>query len=248
MKKAYDDYYEAQAVKGVYAYGGSKQSVNSFMAKVYGWMFFGLLTSALSGFATLLLASASRQVFNFLFSGPTYIVLCVVELALVFVLSGRALKMKVGTAAAMFIVYSVFNGVTLTVIGFIYAGEVMILAFALTAVSFGIMSVVGLTTKADLSGMGKILLFGLLGVIIASVVNIFLLKSSTLDLIICIVGLLVFLALVKYDTNKIKTAYFSYAETAGAEAATKIAIVGALSLYLDFVNIFLFIVRILGRK
>ena len=248
MKKAYDDYYEVQAVRGMHAFGGSQLSVNSFMAKVYGWMFIGLLISALSGFVMLIAALSNWQVFNFFFSGQTYIVLCVVELALVFVLSGRALKMKVGVAAAMFVAYSVFNGVTLTVIGFIYAGEVMIIAFALTAVSFGIMSVVGFTTKADLSGMGKILLFGLLGVIIASVVNIFLLKSSTLDLIICIVGLFVFLALVKYDTQKIKTAYFSYAETAGAEAATKIAIVGALSLYLDFVNIFLFIVRILGRK
>ena len=170
--------------------------------------------------------------------------LIIAELVLVFFLSARIRKISKTTAGIAFIGYSIINGLTLSSVLLVYAGTSVARVFVITALLFGVMTVYGMTTKSDLMSAGRYLFMGLVGIIIASLVNIFL-RSSGLDWIISLVGVALFTGLTAYDTQKVIRA------SAGAddsEAYSKIAIIAALELYLDFVNLFLYLLRLFGKK
>ena len=212
------------------------------MRKVYSWMAFALI---ITGFTAYLVAT-SQTFLTLLYSKPIVMwVLIGVELLLVFGLSAAINRLSLAVATLMFVLYSVINGAVLSSIFLIYQVGSIAKVFFITAGTFAAMSVYGYTTKADLTSGGKILIMALIGLIIASVVNIFM-KSSGLDLILSYAGVLIFVGLVAYDTQKIKR-MFLMATDAG-ETMQKYALMGALSLYLDFINLFIHLLRILGAR
>lgn len=211
-----------------------------FIRRVYNWMMVGL---AITGFMAYFTAN-NDALLNFIFgSRMIFYALIFGELALVFILVGRIQKMQASTASAMFIIYSLLNGLTLSFIFLIYTKSTVYTAFFVTAGTFGVMSVYGYTTKKDLTSWGSFLIMGLFGIIIASVVNFFV-ASSALYWMITYAGVLIFVGLTAYDTQKIKK--IGRAGFDSAEGETKAAVIGALNLYLDFINLFLMILRIFG--
>ena len=171
--------------------------------------------------------------------------LIIAELALVILLTARLQKLSLTTATLFFVLFAVINGVTLSSIFVIYTMASIAQTFFICSATFGVMAVYGYTTKRDLSSMGKLLFMALIGLIIATVVNIFM-RSSGLDMAISYIGVLVFVGLTAWDTQKIKL-MLANAEDMG-EGAQKIALIGALSLYLDFINLFIYLLRIFGRR
>ena len=171
--------------------------------------------------------------------------LIIAEFALVFGVTAAINKLSLTTATLMFILYSVINGALLSYIFLAYTASSIATVFFITAGTFGVMALIGYTTKTDLSSMGKILFMALIGMIIATVVNLFV-KSDGLTTILSYVGVLIFVGLTAYDTQKIKNMLLE-APDAG-EGAQKVALLGALSLYLDFVNLFIYLLRIFGRR
>lgn len=217
----------------------AKEKLASHVTKIYGWMFIGMLMTAGISYYT------SVSSLKYLALNPIgYLVLIVAELGLVWFLSSRAMHMKAENAAAAFIVYSGLNGLTLSVIFLRYLPTTITLAFIVTAAFFGSMSLYGLITKQDLTRWRPLLMAGLIGVIIATLINIFL-RSDSFMIMISYIGVAIFLGLTAYDTKKMKELYYHYA---GTDKEKNIAIIGALTLYLDFINLFLFILRILGRR
>lgn len=217
----------------------TQKSLSAQFVRVYGWMFFGLIITGFTSAVTLvtpLIYLASNWV--------SFIFLALIEIGLVWYLSSRALNMRYSAAAGAFIVYSILNGITLSIIFYAYTLSSIASVFFITAFFFGFMSVYGIVTKTDLTSYGSIFLMGIFGIVIASVINMFL-NSSTLYWIISFVGVAVFLGLTAYDNQKIKRIHAAYA---GSEKERNVSIIGALTLYLDFVNLFLFILRILGRR
>lgn len=222
----------------------AQELFTSAMARVYLWMFLGLaLTTAVA-----LYVSSSPQLLFFIFSNFwVLMVLFVVEMALVIGVTAALNKLSTGAALGLFFLYAAINGATLAIIFIAYTTGTIVMAFGTTALLFGVMSIVGYTTKQDLTKWGPILFMGLIGLIIASVVNMFL-ANSTLDWIITYAGVLLFLALTVYDTKKIKEMTLQLASTGDTEVIAKVGVMGALKLYLDFINLFLFILRIFGRR
>ena len=190
--------------------------------------------------------ATSPTILSLIFSSKvTFFGLIIAEFALVFAISGAINRLSLSTATMLFILYSVINGATLSSIFFAFSVATIGKVFFITAGTFGAMALVGYTTKTDLTSMGKLLFMALLGIIIASVVNIFV-ASSSLDLILSYVGVLVFVGLTAYDTQKIKQ--MCQAAPDAGESAQKLALIGALSLYLDFINLFLYLLRIFGNN
>ncbi len=218
-----------------------KSALSAQMARVFGWMFIGLIITGMTAMYTATSETMIRMLYSSRFTFLGFIIL---EFVFVWFISSRAMHMEYGMAAAAFIMYSVLNGITLSVIFLAYTGNSVALAFFMTAGFFGFMCVYGLVTKTDLTSLGSLFLMGLIGLIIVSVVNIFL-KSSTLYWIISFVGVAIFLGLTAYDSQKIKAISMQYT---GTEKERNVAILGALILYLDFVNLFLYILRILGKR
>lgn len=218
-----------------------KSAIASQMTRVFGWMFIGLI---ITGLTALYTAANETVMMSIRSSGFTFYGLMILELVFVWFISSRAMKIEYGVAAAAFLLYSVLNGLTLSIIFWAYTGQSIALAFFMTAGFFGFMSVYGLVTKTDLTSLGSLFLVGLIGLIIVSIVNIFL-HSSTLYWIISYVGVILFLGLTAYDSQKIKAISLHYM---GTEKERNVAIVGALTLYLDFINLFLYILRILGKR
>lgn len=217
-------------------------SFNQFLSKVFMWMFLGLLATTATAFyvatsPSLIYLIATNQL---LFFG-----LIIGQLVLVIYLSKRALKMSFSGALGTFILYSVLNGVTLSIIFFAYSLGSIYTVFGVAALIFVIMAMYGYFTKTDLSAFRAFLFIGLIGVVIMSVVNIFL-QSGQLSLIIGYIGVGVFAGLTAYDIQKMKQ-YYLYSLKANMPMSN-IAIIGALTLYLDFINLFLFLLRILGRR
>jgi FtsH-binding integral membrane protein len=216
--------------------------VNAFMRGVYGWMFAGLATTALVAYGTF--ASGLWQIFAqnmILFFG-----VILAEIGLVIGLSARINRMSASTATSLFVLYSALNGLTFSLILIAYPSSAIFKAFACTAGMFGAMSIFGYVTKKDLTSWGSFLFMGLIGIIIASVVNIFL-KSPMMHFVISGIGVLVFLGLTAYDTQQLKT----MGETAPMDDATAMrrgSILGALRLYLDFINLFLFMLQFFGMS
>jgi hypothetical protein len=212
------------------------------MRKVYVWMTMALVITGLTayGVATspgILQAIYSSQI---LFWG-----LIIAEFALVIGVSAAINKLSLTTATLMFILYSVINGALMSYIFLAYTASSIATVFFITAGTFAAMAIIGYTTKTDLTSLGKILMMALIGLIIATVVNFFI-KSSGFTLILSYVGVLIFVGLTAYDSQKIKQMLLQ-APDAG-EAAQKLALLGALSLYLDFINLFLYLLRIFGRR
>lgn len=214
----------------------------ALMRKVFVWMTLALAITGLTAYGV----ATSPALLSLIFSSKvTFFGLIIAEFALVFAISGAINRLSLSTATLLFILYSVINGATLSSIFFAFSVATIGKVFFITAGTFGAMALVGYTTKTDLTSMGKLLFMALLGIIIASVVNIFV-ASSGLDLILSYVGVLVFVGLTAYDTQKIKQMCQS-APDAG-ETTQKLALIGALSLYLDFINLFLYLLRIFGNN
>lgn len=213
-----------------------------FITKVYGWMSFAL---AITG-AVSFLTAGSPYLLNFIFGSRfVFFGLIIGELALVFAISALINKLTPVTAMFMFLLYSVVNGLTLSVIFLVYTSASIATTFFITAGTFGVMSAYGYFTKTDLTKIGNILFMALVGLVIASIVNIFL-KSPMLYWIVTFAGIIIFVGLTAYDTQKIKN--IGAGMTEGSDEEKKGAIMGALTLYLDFINLFLMLLRLFGRR
>lgn len=212
----------------------------ALMRKVYMWMALALAITGVTAYGVANSPNIMVAIFSnrLLFWG-----LIIAELALVFIVSGMINRLSLTTATLLFTLYSVLNGVVLSSIFVVYSGTSIAKVFFITAGTFLAMAVYGYTTKRDLSSVGKLMFMGLIGLIIASIVNLFI-KSSGLDLILSYIGVIVFVGLTAWDTQKIKQMLATQEDI--DEGAQKIALVGALSLYLDFVNLFLYLLRIFG--
>lgn len=216
----------------------------SFLNKVYLWMGLAL---TVTGIVAMRVAEsgAFMSMFNGTGSKAPFFILIAIELGLVVWLSARIDKMSSGFATALFILYSALNGVTLSVLFYVYTSASIASTFFITAGTFAATSAYGYLTKKDLSSMGGFLMMALIGLIIASLVNIFL-ASSALYWLISYVGVGIFIGLTAYDTQKIKK--MSLELTLDSEAGKKGAVMGALALYLDFINMFIFLLRIFGDR
>lgn len=211
-----------------------------FLAKVFSWMTAGLLLTGIVAFFSM-----ASGITYAIVGSPLFIVLILATLGMVFFLSARVDKIQASTATGLFIAYSAINGVTMSTIFLTYTSSSIAATFFITAGMFGAMAIFGFVTKRDLSGMGSFMFMGLVGIIIASVVNIFL-QSSGLYWVISMAGVLVFTGLTAYDVQKIKGMGEAGILSQGESAIQKGAIMGALTLYLDFINLFLMLLRFFG--
>ena len=218
--------------------------VNAFIRSVYNWMAIGLALTGFVAFYVYNTPALRDLIFGnmILFYG-----LIIAELALVFTISARVHKMQASTATALFVLYAVLNGATLSFIFLIYTHSSIASTFFVCAATFIACSIYGWTTKRDLTSMGGFMMMGLIGIIIATLVNLFI-RSSAMHMIIGYIGVLVFIGLTAYDTQHLKTMAVSQPADIGAGAVRKGAILGALKLYLDFINLFLMLLRILGNR
>lgn len=216
--------------------------VATLMRNVYIWMTLALVITGLTAFVT----AHSAVLLSILFSSRiSLFVVILAELGLVMYLSARIDKMSFTTATLMFILYSVVNGLTLSVIFLVYSISAITTTFFATAGTFASMAIIGSVTKKDLSGFGKFFLMSIIGLIIASVVNIFM-GNAMLDLIISGVGVVIFAGLTAYDSQKIRQMLATMDDV--DDSSMKLALIGSLSLYLDFINLFLYLLRIFGRR
>lgn len=223
--------------------GEAAVAMPALMRKVYVWMTLALV---ITGFTAFTVASSANLITAIVTNKLLFWGLIAAELGLVFWVSARINRMSVTTATLLFTLYSVLNGITLSVIFLAYTATSITSVFFITAGTFGVMSAIGYFTKADLSSWGKLLLMALIGLIIATLVNAFLIKSGGFSLILSYVGVLIFVGLTAYDTQSIKKMLIQAGDT--TEEGQKIALLGALSLYLDFINLFLYLLRIFGSN
>jgi FtsH-binding integral membrane protein len=216
------------------------QGLRSYMLRVYNYMGSALLLSGLVAGGV----ASSDQLMAAIYGTPLQWVIMLAPLGMVFFLSARIEKMSLFTAQLTFWIFAALMGASLSYILRVYTGESVVRVFLYTATAFGALSIFGYTTKKDLSGMGTFLFIGLIGIVIASIVNLFL-QSSGMQWVISVIGVLVFAGLTAYDTQKIKE---MYRHADGTAVAGKKAIMGALRLYLDFLNMFLFLLHIFGGR
>lgn len=211
---------------------------NTLIRQVYAWMGGGLMITALMAMVTV----SSPAILNAVFGNRlVFYALIFGELGLVVAISGAINRLSPAVASLLFVLYAALNGVTLSVIFAVYTAQSVASTFVITAATFGTMSAYGYLTRRDLTGWGSFLFMGLIGIVIASLVNIFT-RSSAASWVISAVGVIVFTGLSAYDTQKIKAMAASGAE------GRKPAILGALTLYLDFINLFLMLLRLLGNR
>jgi uncharacterized protein len=216
------------------------ERVSAFLWKVYAWMAIGL---GLTAVVAYLVASSPDVLRALVMNRIVFFGLMIAELALVFFISARADRLAPQTAAGLFALYSGLNGVTLSAILIMYTGESVAGTFVVTAGMFGALALFGSTTKRSLAGMGQFMMMGLIGLILASVVGLFW-HNDALQFLISVVGVIVFTGLAAYDAQRLKQMALALPE--GQLAGY--AIVGALSLYLDFINLFLMLLRFTGRR
>lgn len=217
--------------------------IQAYMAQVYGWMTCGLLLTAFVSWY----AAQMPAILSFIFSSQiTFFGLIIAQLALVFVISSMVDRLSAALATSLFMLYSVLTGLTLSSIFIAYTYSSIASTFVVTAGMFGAMSLYGYTTKRDLSGFGSMLFMALIGIGLASLVNIWL-KSSALMWVITYIGVAVFIGLTAYDTKKLKV-MGEQLNTDNHDSLRKYSIVGALTLYLDFINLFLMLLRIFSNR
>ena len=213
-----------------------------FMVRVYNWMAAGL---GITGFMAFYVSS-SPAMMNILFGNPVLpIILIIAQIGLVFWLASRVMQMGVSQATGVFLLYAGLTGITFSTLFVVYTSASITSTFLVTAGTFGAMSLYGYTTKKDLTSWGSFLFMGLIGLIIASVVNMFM-QNSMMSTIISYAGVLIFVGLTAYDTQKIKE--MNIIGNEGTDEDTKEAIRGALTLYLDFINLFLMLLRLMGDR
>ena len=213
----------------------------SVFRQMYIWM---TLALAITGITALVVSNNDRIMYELLSNRALFWGLMIAEIVLVIFLAARVQKMSLGAATIAFIIYSVLNGVCMSVLFLVYTSESIASTFFITAGTFGITSLYGFVTKKDLSSWRNLLVMALIGLIIASIVNIFL-ENSTMYWIISYAGVIIFVGLTAYDTNRFKKIIYSNDVT---EMSYKYALLGALELYLDFVNMFIYLLRILGDR
>lgn len=225
-----------------YAISRALEARKVFVAKVYAWMCFGLLLTAL----VAMYISSSRELVTAIFKTPfVFMGLIIAELGLVVALTAAINRISAFAATAMFVLYAALSGVTLSIIFMVYTAESITSTFFITSVTFGSLAVYGYVTKTDLTSVGNICFMLLIGLIVASVVNIFL-KAEMLYWITTYAGVAIFVGLTAYDAQKIKR--MAPADQNDTENMQKGAIIGALALYLDFINLFLLLLRLFGRR
>ena len=211
---------------------------NKVLSKSFLWMMLGLLVTFVTGY---FVSNNEMMLYN-IFTNSFYIIFIIVELALAVFLSTRIFKMQTNTARVCFILYSFISGLTFSSIFAVYNISSILYIFLITAFVFGIMSLLGYTTKMDLTKIGSYFIIGIFAVIIISIINILLLKSTSLELLISIIMIVLFLGVTAYDVQKIKRL-----ENSGLPEEN-LAIYGALQFYLDFINIFIDLLRLFGRS
>ncbi len=219
---------------------GIDEGLRSYMLKVYNYMCIGLGLTGAVAFAT----STSPVMLQTIYGSGLQWIVMLAPIGLVFFLAARVHALRASTAQALFWVYAGLMGLSLAYVFVAYTGESVARVFFITAGAFAGLSLFGYTTKRNLSGMGSFLIMGVIGLLIAMVVNIFL-ESSALQFGISVLGVLIFAGLTAYDTQKIKSIYV---ESDGSAVAEKKAIMGALTLYLDFINMFIFLLHIFGNR
>ena len=219
------------------------KETNILLRSVYEWMMVGLLVSGLSAF----MVTHSAFLVHMLFGNPYMIwVLFFIELGLVFAISAGIDKMDVSTAKVLFILFSIIDGMTLSSIFLVFTEASIVTTFFIAAMTFGVMSLYGYFTDSDLSSWGTLLFAGLIGVIIAVIVNFFL-QSPVFEWWISIIGVIIFVGLTAYDTQKIKQMGEAMSND-DPSVLNRIAIIGALALYLDFINLFIFLLEFFGNR
>ncbi len=223
--------------------GYSSLAFPVLMRKVYVWMTLALIITGITAYGVATSESLKLMILNskFIFFG-----LIIAELALVWGVSAAINKISITTATFLFTFYSILNGITLSLIFAVYSEASIVSVFFITAATFGVMAAYGYFTKSDLSSWGKLLYMALFGLIIATLVNVFLIRSTGFNLIISYIGVLLFVGLTAYDTQKIKRILAIQPDM--GEGSQKVALLGALTLYLDFINLFLYLLRILGNR
>ena len=207
---------------------------NEFLSKVFNWFGLGLLVT----FITSFIVSTNIYLLSLIFGGIGYIVIIISEIVLAIWLTTRIRKMDSGLTKILYIAYSALTGATFSAIFIVYELSSIIFIFLASAIIFFVFALLGKKTNIDLRKMGTYLFIGLLSIIILSIINIFIM-NNTLDMVLCVVGLIIFIAYVSYDVNKIVNYY---------DDTDNMAIVGAFELYLDFINIFIKLLRLFGRE
>lgn len=238
--KDYRDYEQLDAAQP-YDPSFSPSAFGVLMRKVYTWMALALVVTGLTAFYV-----ATSYDARSLIQGGKFWLFAIAEIVLVLVLSGAINRLSFATAGLLFIAYSVLNGITMSFIFVAYTHSSIATAFFVSAGTFAAMSLVGYVTKRDLTGAGKYLMMCLFGLIIAIVVNLFL-QNPLVDWVTSIFGVLIFVGLTAWDTQKIKQVFQMYGHEIN-EQTQKLALLGSLSLYLDFINIFLYLLRFFGRS
>ncbi len=219
-----------------------EQETQRFFTKVFAWMFLGLLISGMTAYLT----ASSQLLLSIIFSNSiVFFGLIIFEFILVVALAGFVKKVSASIATILFLLYSFVTGLTLSVIFLAYTVQSINMVFFITAGMFAVLSFIGYTTKIDLTKLGPILFVGLIGIIIAGIVNIFL-RNSMIDFIVSVIGVIIFTGLTAYDVQRIKKTNIIGNE--GTEEDKKEAIIGALTLYLDFINLFLNLLRLTGKR
>ena len=214
--------------------------LQSIMRQVYIWMGLGMMLTAVVAYVTV-----STSLINLAANPIILVVAIIAEFGLVIAINFAFQRISSGVAAAFFFAYAALNGFTLSIVLLVFSIASIFVAFAATAALFGAMSIIGYTTKVDLSKMGTYLMMGVIGLVIAMVVNMFV-NSGPLDTLISMAGVLIFTALTAYDTQRIGR--MAAGMSMNGESAAKFGIFGALKLYLDFINMFLFMLRLVGRR
>ena len=218
--------------------------VNAFFRKVYHWMAAGLILTAVMAHVT----ASSGAMLQLVFGSPFVLFgLIGLELLLVIAISSGINRLSAGLASVLFVIYSLLNGITLSGVLLVYSGQSVFNAFLTTAGMFGAMSVYGLYSKRDLTAWGSFLTMGLIGLVIAMCVNLFM-RSTMVEFVTSIFGVVIFMGLTAWDTRKLLQIGGELDSVEGNDGAHKLAIVGALELYLDFINIFLFLLRLFGKR
>lgn len=221
----------------------AKAAQATLLRSVYLWMTLALI---ITGFVAMYVAKSYTLVNMMIQNSMMFWGVLIAEVALVWYLSARIYKMSFTTATILFIVYSILNGVTLSILLLVYTASSIATTFFVTAGTFGTMAIFGYITKKDLTRIGSLCIMGVIGIIIASLVNLFL-QNSMMDMVISYIGVLLFVGLTAYDSQKIKR-LLSGDDIEVNEVTQKIALMGAMTLYLDFINLFIYLLRILGGR
>lgn len=223
------------------SFGVSRESLAVYTAKTFGWMFLGLFVTFAASMAMYLTGAYYYVLLSF--NGILPIALCIAEIAVVIYLSARIHKLSIAAARGLFFLYALLNAVTFSSIFVLYDVSSLVFVFGMTSVYFGVMALYGFMTKSDLSRIRPVLLFGLVALIVLALLSLFI---PGLDTGICLIGVVIFVAFTAYDTQKIR---YNYAYFQGnAELLQKASIISALQLYLDFINLFLYLLRLFNKR